>query len=312
MSISPSPESSSLPSAELKVLSLNLNCFKPRRSMPYEEEFFRTSSYDVVLLQEVRHSSFERIRHHFDWGFLSLDEQDRRRIGVAILGRAPLTAHSPESVGTEVFEHNGHVPTPLARWFEARNLSVLLDLPGSSRPVRLMTAHATPGTSRGPKSFDEPKVGRFKPVFHSTLSRVIESWDTEFIFSLDANSPKVDSLDWSKVEFYREADAASGFREAHLLGSDSERCHQGRDLWRHWLSTDGGEDMPDEPIAGPLAVSYRTRDGRRFRYDHLYGSSGIEVRSMGYRFDDDLSDHALVEAVLEVSTSGRVRTRHNL
>ena len=191
--------------------------------MPYEEEFFRTSSYDVVLLQEVRHSSFERIRHHFDWGFLSLDEQDRRRIGVAILGRAPLTAHSPESVGTEVFEHNGHVPTPLARWFEARNLSVLLDLPGSSRPVRLMTAHATPGTSRGPKSFDEPKVGRFKPVFHSTLSRVIESWDTEFIFSLDANSPKVDSLDWSKVEFYREADAASGFREAHLLGSDSER-----------------------------------------------------------------------------------------
>ena len=27
----------------------------------------------------------------------------------------------------------------------------------------------------------------------------------------------------SKVEFYREADAASGFREAHLLGSDSER-----------------------------------------------------------------------------------------
>ena len=158
----------------------------------------------------------------------------------------------------------------------------------------------------------QPQVGRFKPVFHSTLSRVIESWDTEFIFSLDANSPKVDSLDWSKVEFYREADAASGFREAHLLGSDSERCHQGRDLWRHWLSTDGGEDMPDEPIAGPLAVSYRTRDGRRFRYDHLYGSSGIEVRSMGYRFDDDLSDHALVEAVLEVSTSGRVRTRHNL
>jgi exonuclease III len=299
--VSFSPESSSLQAVEIKVLSLNLNCFKPHHAIPYEEKFFRTSNYDVVLLQEVRRSSFERIRRHFDWGFLSLGEQDRRRIGVAILGRTSLIAHSPESIGAEVFEQNGYVPTSLARWFEARNLSVLVDLAGSHRPVRLMTAHATPGTSRGPRGFDEPTVGRFKPVFHSTLAQVIKSWDSEFIFSLDANSPKVDSADWSKVEFYREVDATSGFREAHLLGPDSERCHQGRDLWRHWLSTVGGKDMPVDPVTGPLAVSYRTRDGRPFRYDHLYGSSGIEVRSMSYQSDDKLSDHARIEAILEVA-----------
>lgn len=256
--------------------------------------------FDVVLLQEARRVDLPALADGFEWCEHSLSSGTHSKVlGTAILGRngtKPVARHQLERAaftGDDMYDD-------LTRWYVERHLAVdvaLVDGP----TVRMLSAHATPGSSKGPGS---PKRGvqDRKRWFHTHLARWVATWADPFVFAIDANTPRVDTLDWATTEFWVPSadDGLSG--EDVLLGAPGVRGHLGHDLWREWLDSPAGAgDRAAVPTEGPLARSHQTKGGAWFRYDHLYGSDSVHPTAMSYVYDAGVSDHALVSANLTIS-----------
>ncbi len=293
--------SASLPQT-LKVASLNLCWQATDDERVGQRSALADGDFDVVMLQEARKVDLAAISEDFDWCVHSLGEDIHDHVlGCAVLGR-----NGTESVGVhQLAKHefvNDDVYEDLARWFHERHVATDVRLQGGAT-LRVMSAHATPGTSKGPGS---PKrgVGRRKPWFHTRIARWIAEWDKPYIFAIDANSPRDDVLDWDDVQFHIPSTGPGSPGEDLLLGRPGTNLHGSRDLWHVWLdSEDGRTDREAIPDGGPLARSHFT-GGRWFRYDHLYGTPDITPTAMSYTtFDPRISDHALVSATLKVGAA---------
>ena len=71
------------------------------------------------------------------------------------------------------------------------------------------------------------------------------------------------------------------------------------DLWRCWLNTPGrAADCAAVPEQRPLARSHHTGMWGWMRYNQLWASPDLTPTEMAYRYDPDISDHALVTAIV--------------
>lgn len=283
---------------ELRVASLNL-CWQASDEMrARQREALRAGQFDVVLLQEARKADLGALRPDFDWCCHSLGPQLHQKVlGVAILGRNGTKAVNQLQLAASDFA-NAEVYDDLARWFHERHLAVDVQT-SDGRVVRMLTAHATPGTSKGPGS---PKrgVGKRKPWFHTRLASWIAEWSAPVVFAIDANTPASDTLDWATTRFHIPADAEGRPGEDLLLGEPGRKLHHARDLWRAWLdSPEGAADRALVPALGPLARSHLT-GGNWYRYDHLYATEDVAPLWMSYTPDPTVSDHALVAATISI------------
>jgi hypothetical protein len=120
-----------------------------------QRDVLMAGDFDVAMLQEVRSKDLSLLRSEFDWTCHSLDAQASfRDLGVAILGRKGTSLVAHQQLPAQAFV-NSDVYEELAAWFHQRHLVVDVSVPGGGM-VRMMSAHATPATSRGPGN---PKRG---------------------------------------------------------------------------------------------------------------------------------------------------------
>jgi hypothetical protein len=283
---------------EIKVASLNLCWSADAKMRARQRDVLMAGDFDVAMLQEVRSKDLSLLRSEFDWTCHSLDAQASfRDLGVAILGRKGTSLVAHQQLPAQAFV-NSDVYEELAAWFHQRHLVVDVSVPGGGM-VRMMSAHATPATSRGPGN---PKrgVGARKPWFHTTLALWICQWNLPYLFAIDANTPRTDTADWATTQFWWPSDGKGGPGEDVLLGPPDRRLHSARDLWHDWLHLpQGALDRQRVPDDGPLARSHSTGGNWR-RYDHLYATKDITPLSMSYAWDPTVSDHSLVSVVVSL------------
>jgi hypothetical protein len=120
-----------------------------------------------------------------------------------------------------------------------------------------------------------------KPQTLKVIARWLTLQPTPLIFGIDANCPKTDHPDISQNERWWDD-------EPLLLGGTP--LHGLRDVFRVYLESNPAElarVIAARP-AGPLAVSY-IRGNRRTmtecRYDFIYATPDVEVRSVDYIFN---------------------------
>ena len=218
------------------------------------------------------------------------------------MGRAGTRLSSKHQLAASDFV-DSEVDEDLGRWFHERHLAVDVAFPDGCN-IRLASAHATPGTSKGPGPAHRG-VGRRKPRFHTRLAEWMSGWAAPFLFGIDANTPSVDALDWERMRFHMPSDGA-GPGEDLLLGPEGKALHPARDLWRAWLDCPAGaRDRDAIPEEGPLARSHQT-GGRWYRYDQIWATPDLVPTKMSYLFDPAISDHSLVSVDL---ISSRTVTR---
>jgi hypothetical protein len=165
--------------------------------------------------------------------------------------------------------------------------------------IRVGAFHATPATSRGPERLGVPGS---KPWFHTRIAECVATWESPFVCGIDANTPRIDALDWSKTEFFWPSGRAGSSGEAFLVGPPGTVRHSARDLWRDWLTQSAAIDsLADVPPDGPLARSHRLPGGRWCRYDQVWATDDIKVAEMSYAYDLSCPDHALVTVTVSIA-----------
>ena len=239
-----------------RVASLNLSWQTSDRQRALQPAALH--GFDLAMLQEVRTVDLERFCDEFDWCIHSLTEgAEPGVLGVAILGRNGTVHGETHQLTAADFVNDDlgdryHVDDDLARRFHQRHLAVDVQLE-SGRPLRVASLHATPGTSDAPGPRPRRRVGNRKQWFHTRIARWLAEWEMPFLFAIDANTPRVDVLDWGDVEFHRPCVGPARPGEDFLLGPPGTRLHGADDLWRVWLeSADGTADRAAVPDGGPL------------------------------------------------------------
>jgi hypothetical protein len=114
----------------------------------------------------------------------------------------------------------------------------------------------------------------------ASIAEYLSETELDF-FCCDANEPKIDHPDISKIEFWNNGDR--GKFPSLIFGEN--KVHQLEDSYRCQNNT------PDRP-----AVSYITGKTNR-RYDMIFNSKQWRVESLQYLYQESLeasSDHALV------------------
>jgi hypothetical protein len=268
---------------------------------------------DVVMLQECRAGWLEYIctrvgltgvRAHDvlgDVGGLPAD-------GTAVAVRAPLRITHASTLTTEDFAPDAihaligpdtlprysELPDALVARFRARSL--IAEISGAGRQFAACSFHAAPGTGRyGPKP--GKLVHEYKPFFHGGAGAALSRLNDPFIFAIDANEPKSETLE--QVAFHW-ADGRTGARKmGALLGL--QPVHPARDLQREQLKITGAPAASESY----LALTYTThnggaRGGRRFDSMWATPEFGLQMFSTHYQAALDAgTDHALLVADLE-------------
>lgn len=232
----------------------------------------------IVVLQEVVPSAREAFATALEATAYSLDyrapgpfDRKNRRLGVLV----GVTGGVIESAGVVA-----RAPYP------DRTLWAKVGVPGTS--VYVLGAHALTGVD-----YKCAKADQFLALAEHLDSDELKSCPR--ILALDANEPKVDSLDPTKVEFF----ATNGPGAARLLGA--EATHGLEDALRRWWP----KDHP-VPSTGPLATSHVTGSNRR--YDQCFVSEQWQVEGCEYRYQDAVeagSDHALLVVDLVLGEEAR-------
>jgi len=289
----------------IRLGMLNLWMFGGRSHRQRQVERLAQADLDLLLVQEVTLSRVPGLAAAlgFDWWRCSLGPDIRdRRIGVAVMGRAPIQPMERHQLAAEEFV-NDEVYTELGRWFNERHLALDLD-DGDGRRFRVGVFHATPGTSEGPGTpAGRLGVGKRKPWFHTRLAQWIATWEDPYLFGIDANTPSHDALDIAHSQFHIPVSTEGGPGEDRLLGPPGTVLHEATDLWREWLASPAGSADRAALIDGePLARSYMTKNGSWFRYDQIWASEHIRADQMAYDHDRSVSDHALVTATIELTS----------
>jgi hypothetical protein len=237
---------------------------------------------DLLALQEVTQASYNTLAASqiFSWSAFSLalrppqaGEGRGRRLGCALFGRAPFAPGS--------FALLDGVQLP------ERTLLALLETPFG--PLTACSFHAPPGVN----------WGEVKPKTFVRIAQWLAMQPQRVIFGMDANTPKLDHPDSSKVEWWWQD-------EAVLLGAAP--AHQLRDVLRTYLAArpDEMQQLRAARPQGPLAMSYvrGQQQGKPTpcRYDVICAAPDFQVEQVAYLYEEAVqagSDHALVVATLQ-------------
>jgi hypothetical protein len=248
---------------------------------------------DFVLLQEVNPTAVETLRQAagLDWLCSSLDGQPlngpaSRRLAVAIGGTG---VPGPQ------------VLPPCTTDFPERTLPATVRI--DDIDLTLATYHAPPGV----------KWKLIKPRQAVEFAEWLAPQVGPVILGADANTPKVDAIDFAltRTHWHTGARKLEGEAGDDVLWGPA-KSHPLDDCLRRWLA-DRPEDLAKIAAArpdGPLAVSLRTGGRRRQRsfdrrYDAIWVSPEFTVSDVQYLYDasvDAGSDHSAV--VVDLGLAG--------
>jgi hypothetical protein len=306
----------------VRIVSLNLRATPNRHATTLAPliGLLARRQPDVVLLQECRKGWTELVAAD-----LGLDGVSTHQLlegtaglpadGCAIAVRPPLRIMSARTVEQGMFmpaaierligpdTPSGYerLPEELLVRFRARSLiAQIVDGPDE---FAAGSFHATPGMGRyGPKP--GTRVRKWKPFFHGGVAAALTALTWPFVFAIDANEPRAESLD--SITFHSRPGAR---KLAALLGR--RPVHRGRDLLREHLQMHGLAPAADSY----LALTYTTHGGGnagRRRFDSMWATPEFALRGFSTHYEDALAagtDHAMLVADLELRRSDQA-SRH--
>jgi hypothetical protein len=145
--------------------------------------------------------------------------------------------------------------------------------------------HATPGSGR----IDSVRVKEWKPFFHGAVAIELSRLSDPFLFAIDANEPRLETLDL--VQFHWANRRPGVMKFAALLGLEPR--HRARDLFREDLMHSG----KPAGTSDYLALTYTTVGGGGRHFDHLWATPDFALDALSVHYEDALmagTDHALV------------------
>lgn len=300
----------------MRFASLNLRAYPNHNRIRDLAALIARHEPDVLLLQECRRAWLDVVLGAT--GLIGVHSHDvdeplatRPPDGCAIAVRKPLVLSrswrlpperfDPEAVAQAIQEPTppGHATLPpgLACRFSARTL--FAEVQAKEGIFVAAALHATPGTSRAGIGWRQ--VSEWKPFFHGAVALELAELAVPFVFAIDANEPRSETLD--HVRFHWTDGRAGVLKFEALLGL--RPMHRGRDLLRDYLAQ---SSQPAE-AADFLALTYTTRGGGLRRFDHLWATNHFAIGGtddeppIRVHYQDALAagtDHALLVADLDV------------
>jgi hypothetical protein len=207
---------------------------------------------------------------------------------------APEDFH-PEAVQRQIHEEPPHGFRPLHERLADRysGRSILAEITVEGETAVVASFHATPGTG----TVGGRDVGEWKPFFHGGVAVALGDLKTPFVFAIDANEPYSESID--SVTFHW-AEGDSGVKKLRaLLGMEGERIHRGRDLFREWLTAEGG----DAASADVLLPTYAPNADFHRRFDSMWATPEFRLARFETLLDEVMEsggDHAMLVADLRL------------
>jgi hypothetical protein len=280
----------------MRVVSWNV-AFRSPETAKRQGDLLRELCPDLILLQEVNPRSSEVLckAAGADWMVRAIDlctrepneSPVRRRVGVAIAGCGlPL-------------RRKWLLPR---RWwlldqirFPERVLLIKTQTEGT--PFIAASYHAPPGVTHG---IVKPRQA---VAFASWLSKQNEP----LLFGADANTPKVDALDFANTRtHWHTGDKRLCGEPGDDLLFGPDKMHDLNDALRRWLAChpDEMKKIRARNPCGPLVVTHRTGKPKNpRRYDSVWVSRHWVVRRIEHRYEEGkgaISDHAPVIVDLDL------------
>lgn len=304
------------PTRRVRVVSLNLRATPNRPAVALGPliDLLAAQQPDVVLLQECRAGWSERVCHELGLDGVSTHERLAGMPGLpadgcAIVVRPPLKIQAALPVPAYNFEPDRiealigpdtppgyeQLPDQLIARFQARSL--IARIADGLHEFHAGAFHATPGTGRfGPKP--GAIVGNWKPFFHGGVAAALADITTPFVFAIDANEPRAETLD--RVTFHWR-DGRPGARKFGALPGLTP-VHRGRDLLREHLRAHHLTPATETY----LALTYTTHGGGiagQRRFDSMWASPEFALRTFSTHYDEALAagtDHAMLVGDLDL------------
>lgn len=166
--------------------------------------------------------------------------------------------------------------------FPERTLYAVTEYKG--KQMKIMALHSLTGVS-----FKMAKSAQFR-----TWAEYVKKFNPDVV-SFDANEPKLDHYDISKMEFFDQGQGEDG-RGARLFFEELENQNL-----RDTLVND--YDVTNYKMGEPLAVSHIIGStGAKRRYDFIFARQDMKVVNVQYLYDEAIeatSDHAMIVAEFE-------------
>jgi hypothetical protein len=270
---------------------------------------------DVLLLQECRAGWTDLIRRELGVDLISTHERldgtpGLPADGCAVAVRRPLRILSALPVHERLFSPPviealigpdtppgyEHLPPELLLRFRARSL--IARVADGLHEFAAASFHATPGTGRfGPKP--GIVVRNWKPFFHGGVAAALAELTTPFVFAIDANEPRSETID--SVTFHWRDGRPGARKFAALMGL--EPVHRGRDLLREQLQR---QELP--PAADTyLALTYTTHGGGpagRRRFDSMWATPEFILHDFTTHYERPSPPARTTPCSLPTSNSG--------
>jgi hypothetical protein len=217
----------------------------------------------------------------------------REPIEVSKSWRIPPESFMPEAVQDRIHEEPlaGFEPMPERLAVRYSGRSALAEIAVGGRFIVVASFHGTPASGQ----VGGNKVGEWKPFFPGAVAIELAELKHPFVFGIDANEPRAETPD--TVTFHW-ADGRSGVEKTKaLLGR--EPIHRGRDLFREWLATAGGEPASPEVLLATYAPS---PDFQR-RFDSIWATPEFALVDFETHLDEVVDaggDHAMLVAELRL------------
>lgn len=237
-----------------------------------------TSSECIVALQEVMPASAQRLieefedRFHIEYSLKYREpgefDTNNRKLGVMLM-----ISKDIKVIDSGLCERNV---------FPERTLYTIINYKGEN--LKLLTLHSLTGVS-----FKMAKSVQFR-----TFAEYVKEFAPDIV-SFDANEPKIDHFDVSKMVFFDQGQNEAG--NGAKLFFETMKNHNLRDVLT---------DLYDKSsyISGePLSVSHiigSTKAHRR--YDFIFARNDLKVREVKYLYVESIvatSDHAMIIAEFE-------------
>lgn len=229
----------------------------------------------IIALQEVMPERADYIMHQLGDKYsisYSMDyrksgefDTDNRRLGVMIL-----VSKDMEIIDTNVFDRC---------LFPERTLYATIK--NGDKVIKVVTLHSITGVSF--------KMG--KAVQFRGFAECIKSYAPDIV-SLDANEPKKDHYDTSRMEFFDQGDSGKGAKvffdelaELKLIDAYSI-----------------GYNVTNYTEDEPLEVSHILPNGTKRRYDFVFLKDGFNVGKVNYLYEESCrasSDHAMIKVEID-------------
>ena len=211
---------------------------------------------------------------------------------VARCWRIPPENFRPEVVQEAIFEEPPEdlAPMPERLAYRYSGRSILAEINLDDQTVVVGSFHGTPGSG----TVGGAKVGEWKPFFPGAVAVELAQIEDPFVFGIDANEPRYETPD--SVAFHWEYGRSGSEKTRALLGL--EPIHRGRDLFREWLTTTGGEPASEEL----LLATYAPRETFQRRFDSIWATPDFELVDFATRLDEVVAaggDHAMLVADLD-------------